>query len=339
MTLIILEPASMSNMLKNVVSLDKSYDIYLTMAWGEGNHGISGHIYEVIEYYFILSGNGIKTGILLCEDIDWPMFKRCITTKYTCTDVEILNIYRDTTFHNRPTCVRGKNILFVDGTLKRNIVANGTILCFKNIISFRCSPHDTFYDLPYKNITVLQDRRVYNDIDNKHATHYVKKVMLSRYKDQPVECENTGLLYLTSNCRKLDPEYLRLCLDKYKFDKYIIATNQPERYQEAVEGISVTFPELPISNIFSKFNTYIYTPTDAVLNPHCGCFDCSPRFIVECEYYNKSVIYHDIDDTYLSMDTGLKTRMDDISQKFDTLALRSDDNITSLVRNIINEST
>lgn len=324
-------------MLKNVVNLDRSYDLYLTMGWGEGNHGVSGHIYEVIEYYFILSENGFKTGILLCEDIDWNLFKRCITTKYICTDIEISNIYRDTTFHNRPSCVRGKNILFVDGTLKRNIVANGTILCFKNIICFRCSPRDTFHDLPYKNITLLQDTRVYNDKDNEHAIHYVKKLLLNRYKDQPVTCENTALLYLTSNCRKLEPEYLRSCLEKYNFGKYIIATNQPEWYQDAVEGISVSFPKMPISNIFSKFNTYIYTPISD--QSGCGCFDCSPRFIVECDHYNKNVIYHDIDDIYLSVDTGLKTRMKDISHKPEALYLKSDDNIISLIRNTINEST
>ena len=48
---------------------------------------------------------------------------------------------------------------------------------------------------------------------------------------------------------------------------------------------------------------------------------------------------NDIDDIYLSVDTGLKTRMEDISHKPEALSIKSEDRIISLVRNIINEST
>ena len=37
----------------NLLKLDKSYDLYLSMTWNKrNNHGISGHVYEIIDYIF-----------------------------------------------------------------------------------------------------------------------------------------------------------------------------------------------------------------------------------------------------------------------------------------------
>ena len=323
-------------MSSNILHLDTSYDIHLTMSWiPDGNHGVSGHIYEIIDYYLLLTSVGMKVGILICEDIDWRMLKSMITTKYEIEENELTGIRKNITFSDRPTCVRGRNILIVDGQLSRSIVRNGTILCFKNILTFRCSPHDTHYDLPYNNVTLLQDNRVYDDSDSNIAIDYKKKILFSRYNKTTRVSGDVSMLYLTSNCRKLDPVYLRDCLDTNKASKYLILTNTPERYRDHINQMYVSYPDLPVPNLFNSFDTYIYTKTDAVLNPDCGCFDCSPRFIAECTHYNKKVIYHDIDKSYLQKDTGLKWRRHDIETDFASVYLRPDDLIVDIVHNII----
>jgi hypothetical protein len=86
---------------------------------------------------------------------------------------------------------------------------------------------------------------------------------------------------------------------------------------------------MPVENIFEKFDTYIYTPTK-------GSFDCSPRFIAECKYYNKNIIYHDIDENYLNVDTGLKFRKYDIDNNFKSLLLNENDEIVSILKKYLN---
>ena len=118
----------------------------------------------------------------------------------------------------------------------------------------------------------------------------------------------------------------------YKFEKYIILTNQPDLYKDKLKDLkNISFPEMPLDNIFEKFDTYIYTPTYSVTKKELGCFDCSPRFIAECKFYDKEVIYHDIDGQYLDVDTGLKYRKYDIDNCFESIHLADNDDIINII--------
>ena len=85
---------------------------------------------------------------------------------------------------------------------------------------------------------------------------------------------------------------------------------------------------MPVNNIFEKFNTYIYTPTR-------DKFDCSPRFIAECNFYKKGILYHNINEDYLKIDTGLRYRKYDIENDFKSITLQDDDNIIKIIKSII----
>ena len=320
------------------LKLNRNYDLFLSMTWNnDNNHGISGHLYEILEYYLVLSQN-MKIGILICEDLDWKTIKKAIKSKYNINNNEINKIKSNITFANRPKGVIGKNILFVDGGFTRTSLRDGIILSFNNIFSFRCSNKDFHYNLPYKNVTLLQDQRVYNDEDNKIAINYKKKIKFDIYNKIKKVKTDTALLYVTTNCRKLCSNYLLDVVMQYKFKKYIILTNQPELYQEQFKNIkNVTFPAMPLDNIFEKFDTYIYTPTYSVTKQELGCFDCSPRFIAECNYYEKDIIYHNIDKKYLEIDTGLKYRKFDIENNFNSIILKDNDNIIDIIRNEISK--
>ena len=315
------------------LKLDRSYDLFLSMTWNnDNNHGVSGHLYEILEY-FILLNKQFKIGILICEDMCWYTIEKAIKTKYNIDQKLIKKIKDNTFFHNRPKYVTGKNILFVDGGFTRTSLRDGIALSFDKLFSFRCSNKDFHYNLPYKNINLLQDQRVYNDKDNKIAIDYKKKIKFNIYKDIKKIKTETALLYVTTNCRKLCSNYLLDIVMEYKFKNYIILTNQPKIYQEQFKNIkNVTFPAMPLDNIFEKFDTYIYTPTYSVTKKELGCFDCSPRFIAECNYYDKEVIYHNIDENYLNIDTGLKYRKLDIKNNFESINLKNNDKIIDILK-------
>ena len=313
----------------NYLKLDKSYDLFITMTWsGDTDHGVSGHLYEIIEYYQLLK-NHFKVGILICEDLSWEVIKKAISTKYNLNQTQITNIKNNITFANRPKYVVGRNILFVDGGFTRTMLRYGVALLFDNIFSFRCSNLDFHYNLPYKNVTLLQDNRVYNDEDNKISINYKKKIKFDIFKDIQKPIYDTALLYITTNCRKLCDDNIIDVVLQYKFDRYVILSNNNINYKEKFKLFkNINFPEMPVENIFEKFNSYIYTPTR-------DKFDCSPRFIAECRFYNKDVIYHDINENYLKIDTGLKYRKYDIENDFKSINLEEDDNIIEIIQNII----
>jgi hypothetical protein len=311
------------------LKLDKSYDLFISMTWsGDTNHGVSGHLYEIIEYYLLLKSH-FKIGILICEDLPWNVIEKCINSKYNLSQDEVKNIKANIIFANRPKYVVGKNILFVDGGFTRTMLRYGVTLLFENIFSFRCSNMDYHYNLPYKNITLLQDDRVYNDEDNKISINYKKKIKFDIFKDIKKPSVDAALLYITSNCRKICDDYLIDLIMQFKFDRYVVLSNDNEKYKEKFKLFkNIDFLTMPVDNIFEKFNTYIYTPTK-------DRFDCSPRFIAECNFYNKDVIYHNIDNDYLKIDTGLKYRKYDIQNDFKSILLQHNDDIIKIIKNNI----
>jgi hypothetical protein len=299
--------------MSKILILDQSYDIWLSYTWSSNNHGICGHTFEVIDYYFILK-NYFKVGILLAEDIDWEVFEKSISTKYSVTELELAELKRDTVFNNRPTLVKGKNILFTDG----GVINNSSItLLFDNIFYFACGNKE-IKDNEKQNVFILQDNRVYDPVKT-NGIDYKKKILFSKLL--PItNSDNCALVYSTKNCRQVD-NYEEL-LD-YGLDLLVI-TNKENIPNIDHPRIKLLTP--PINNLFERFSAYIYTPTPRK-------WDCSPRFIAECNYYNKEVIYHNID--YYDIDLGLYWRKWDIENDFDSINLTSDDALIKILSSII----
>ena len=293
---------------------NENTDIWLTYSWSNNNHGICGHTYEVIDYYLLLK-DFFKVGILLAEDIDWPLFKKAITAKYDLTETELAIIEKRTVFSNRPKLVHCSNILFTDGGIRS--LQGKTILAHK-IIHFACGD-DELQDHENENVYVLQDRRIYKDCLN--GLDYKKKINFSRYKEQ-----NKGrdqiLLYGTKNCRHIPDQVFHELLDQYD-GEFICLTNQENRPSWFLPRMK--FLEMPVDDLFEKFQTYIYTPVPRK-------FDCSPRLIAECEFYGKKVIYHGIN--YWEEDKGLYWRKWDIDNNFESLSLDREDAIIDILRDV-----
>ena len=298
--------------MSKIAQLDPSYDIWLSYSWSNNNHDICGHTYEVIDYFYILK-KYFKVGILLCEDIDWNTFQCAIENKYSFTEQEIQEYKNNTVFFDRPTLVKGKNILFTDG----GIVNTGNVtLLFDNIFYFACGNKE-IKDNNKRNVWILQDNRVYDPV-KLNGIDYKKKILYDKLKTIK-NSKSYALVYATKNCRHID-DYQDLLV----YGKDIIAITNKENRPMDTPGIRFVLP--PVDNLFEQFDTYIYTPVSRK-------WDCSPRFIAECKYYNKQVIFHNID--YWDEDLGLYWRNWDIENDFNSLYLKDSDEIVTILKGII----
>jgi len=289
--------------MSKIVNLS-SYELVITYSWHKNsNHGICGHTYEVIDYFYILN-KYFKCCIFLGE-LQWNVFEK-ILDKYNFSNNEIKIIKENTICKYKPLILKGNNILIVDGG--HQLIENNSLF-FKSISMFPCGNRN----IPNteKNINIFADTRIY-----KFGEHYVKKILLSKLKT-PKKSKKRTLLYGTSNCRLISLDYINKLNDKYLIiQDFKNETNNNIEYKIA-----------PVDNIFEEFDKYVYTSVPRK-------FDCSPRFIVECKYFNKEVIY-DLD-YEIEEDIGLYWRLYDIKNNFKSLELNNNDNIIKLLSKVIN---
>ena len=290
-----------------------NYDLIFTTSF-ECDMGVSGHLYEMIEYFHICSNSNISCAILLSDGIKRETFQKAVTEKYNFNEHELTYMFDRVIECFSPKILRVNNICVVDGTSR----FNAAIIYTKNMFLLRCSDKDYTYFSNHKTILkthLLQDFKVYTERYkdlNIEVINYVKKVLWSRYK-KDFNCNlNTALIYLTSKCRPFEPEKVKKLIDKYNFDEYLVISNVPKEY-ESLKCDKVKVEKPPINNLFSKFSTYIYTPVARKL-------DCSPRFIVECAASGKNIIY-EID----YFDPGLEARKNDIAEDINKVLLDEDD--------------
>ena len=300
-------------------------ELCISAAWvtdSEWSHGVSGHIYEIIEYFYILSKKYNTTILLGDPSMNETWFRRVIQGKYNFNQSEVDDIITNTIFCDKPPkYVIGNKILFVDGCLVK-MQACSIRLFFDKIYSFKCSKYEQLASLEAYNVTPLLDYRVYSTVCNDDieiGINYVKKMLLDKYKLN-VSDSNDAMLYLTKNCRLLPVNEVTNIIEKYsgEFDNFIIITDS-----DIYNDLPATILKPPVDDIFTKFNTYIYTPTTMK-------WDGSPRFPVECKFNQKNIILEGIDDIYLSHDKGLMYRLHDI-QSLDNIKLTQDDIILDII--------
>lgn len=271
----------------------KKYKIVITSS-SETHHGVSGHLFEMIEYFiFLREYKNIDACILLSDGTELSVLLDAAKDKY---DFDIDAHKSNIIYHPKPKCIIANTILVVDGSLR----FNGADILAKNKLLFRCADDDIIRD----DWTVLQDNDLYDDLPN--SVHYKKKIFFDLYKNIDEAPKNTAMLYLTSNCRAINPLDIDEMVGDY--ENYVVLTNTPDKYNNSI-GI-------PVKNMWSLFDTYIYTDT-------AKKFDCSPRFIMECLFYNKRVVYN-ID----YVDDGIEVRLRD---GIDKISLREDDEICSRI--------
>ena len=187
---------------------------------------------------------------------------------------------------------------------------------FDNILYFACGNRE-IKDTDQENVYVLQDDRVYEPV-KRNGINYKKRILFDKLK--PIgPSKDQVLLYATKNCRNID-SYEEFA----QYGDSILAITNKENRPNDEEGFTFVLP--PVADIFEQFTTYVYTPVNRK-------WDCSPRFIAECKYYGKEVIYHNIN--YWDIDHGLRIRKWDIDNDFESIYLTPNDSIINIVKDII----
>jgi hypothetical protein len=258
-----------------------------------------------------------NVGIFLAE-LNYDIIEQSIRTKYNFTEEEIADILNNCIFNvgSKPIIIKANTIIFTDGGYSR--LLNFSVFA-KHVILFSCG------DKNIKNNTkinwhILQDSRVYEDAE-VNSKHYIKKILFNRLKTIDDKISKKTLLYVTENCRDISDQDINHLFNRS--EEFIVISNNNTKYQyyNNVESLKP-----PVRNIFEQFTKYIYTPI-------ARQWDCSPRLIAECKFYNKEVEYFKID--YLDIDLGLKFRKQDIEDNFDSLFLTDNDEIINIIKGII----
>lgn len=263
---------------------------------GYSGHGISGHLREVLDYYIYFKEyfNSVQL-CLFPEDIQ--NVRSIIETQYTINE-EFFNILET------PKILYGKYVFFVDGHSNDLFLSPS-----KN--AFRCV-NET--ELNYFT-NVFQDSRIYEDLPN--SIHYVKKINFDYYKEIKKSKHRT-LLYLTSNCRMISEQEILRIRKKYPGMRFLIISDVDKPY---FHFDNAEFRYVPVDNLFEEFDTYMYTEVKDACHG-----DCSPRFIAECKFYGKEVIYEN-----LTSSPGLEIRKYDIEHNFEKLFLTKNDPLADYI--------
>jgi len=242
-----------------------------------------GLFYYSYEYFRFLNDHNIKSRLII--------FLREKDTKEIC-----LNILKSKYIN-----VDDHNIIFISQFSKLNSFNNTILIMGKsqihhafnmchstlyspifkynlknalnnNLIIIHNENYDNFneevkYFKPQK-LTHLNDKNIY---PNFEGIQYRKKIYFDIYK-KPLKEESKTLFNGSNN-----QYYEDVLTVIHKYNKPIIVVDKFKNDQYKKNQIL-----LPVENILEKFDKYVYTKS---------FFDPAPRFIQECFYFGKEVIY------------------------------------------------
>ena len=317
----------LSSKIKSIID----YDLVISTSWHNPNnneapeHGISGHTFEMIEYFWYTKMY-MNSCLLWTETMNEELLLSVLESKYNFNEKEIEIILSHSIYMFRPKILRVKNILLVDGSINRD---KGIVLIYDHMFLFSCGSRDNHL-ISNKKITILQDYRIYES--GARTKNYKKKILFNRLKSVR-NVKHQSFLYLTTNCRYLSVDEVKKCIKSFDHifahchDRgWIIGTNNIDTYSSLEKDGYAKVKKLPIENFMEEFNHYVYTPVERR-------FDCSNRLLAECKYYDKIISLYNVDDDYLEQDLGLKYRLEDIKDLDSISLIRKDrDEIIDILR-------
>lgn len=301
----------------------RGYEVILTFS---PTDEITGHIFEVFDYYLFLR-DYFKVGMLFIGSISLDKLKDAFEDKYI---VPFAQIEEDLIFYTLDDVKTGKNIfcfdsktfvLVCDGNIHAMQAYRITFLT-KLLYGFMCFSGEQlisgYGNTMFSHMTYLADYRIYtNRIVGFKTIDYVKKLPFKHYKKHSRIFDNTGMMYMTFQCRKISPYTVLDYFWKSKCSKALLVVPKILDQYENLEGVEQVVA--PVKNFFSQFDTYIYTPV-------ARHFDCSPRLVTECYMQGKNVL---VDLDYV--DLGLQTRLKDCQTSLQSLDLCDGDQIVGII--------
>lgn len=299
-----------------MIKIDEKYDVVLTYS---PISEITGHVFECFDYYLFLR-QFCNVGIVFFNGLPKEKLKIAWNSKYIVPFTEVENnlILVDIAPYHSYIVQFGKNtkVILADGNLKA-LEKYNIILYTKHLFGFMSREDVCIGAKLNTGITYLQDYRIYGKNKYYKSFDYVKKLPFKFYKKSTKVFDNTGLIYMTYNCRRISPDAVEYYHKLSKCNKTYLAVPYKLQAYNSIDGVVQI--EVPIDDFFNKFDIYIYTPVNVK-------FDCSPRLVTECFMQGKKVIkelnYYDV---------GLETRYNDCINNLESLNLTENDNILALL--------
>lgn len=277
--------------------ISPEYDVVLTYS---PIIEITGHLFECFDYYLFLRER-YRVGILLFNGMPVQALRTAFESKY---NVEFGHIEKD--------------LMLVDGASRENMVDvyvppktfllvadgnfkaagyNGIHFMARRLFGFLCEPDPGEFPGMPRNVTYLQDYRIYGRNTLHSSIDYVKKLPFKYYRKCAQVNEKIGMMYMTYVCRKVGPEVIADYFRRSGCSRSMLVV--PYMLPEYDDIFGIEQVVAPVDGFFDKFGTYIYLPVQRK-------FDCSPRLVTECCMHGKK-IFMDLDYS----DPGLETRLAD----------------------------
>jgi hypothetical protein len=239
---------------------------------------VDGLFYYSYEYCSYLNEAGIDSQVVVVchRNFSKDDYINAISSKY----IHCKNIIFDilTPSNNDITLIMGRSMItlsWIDFTSYHSIQQNTLRKLFsKKIISVYSENHPDKYPLAIEfylpeKIIDLCDTEVY---PNGVGEHFEKTINFNIFKTYT---DNVQFEYLFLGTNEKYYATVKKIIDKYH--NHGILSYNANYIDKKLNNIFV-----PVKNLMSLFNTYVYTK---------NTFDPAPRLIQECKYYNKNMIY------------------------------------------------
>ena len=300
-----------------MIEIDSKYDVILTYS---PISEITGHVFECFDYYLFLR-NYYKVGILFMEGLNMQQLKTAFESKYVFKfdDIEndIMQLDHQTLIKERIYKFGPKTVVILcDGNI-RSLADKNIFLATNKLLGFMCGQYN-FEQVKINNhITYLQDYRIYGENKYFKSYDYVKKLPFQYYRQIHREKQNVGMMYVTYACRKITPDVIKQYHEMSGCSRSLLVVPYKLEEYDCIDDVDQVLA--PLDNFFEQFDIYIYTPVERK-------FDCSPRLVTECIFYNKEVL---INLNYV--DIGLQTRYNDAKNNIRSLQLDDNDEIREII--------
>jgi len=279
-------------------------ELILMYTWdikGRYDNNICGHMYEIIDYYWILK-DWFNIKIIFPNNYDLEL----ILNKYSFTLEEKIELSNCIIPRPKSGIVKTKNgnglVLIVDGNLGK---FDGVIYGIP--IQFSCGK-DCLIPKDKMKWYLLHDKRILseskfegiNENPPIKTFNYNKRILFDYLKQytryNPKYELDHFLFYLTKNCKYQTEEQINKIINEYILDFQLITIivdydfnlELLDRPKNSIQFIDIRKNPIPIFAI--PFTIYIYTDTK-------NRWDCSNRLITECKFYERKVLflnkYHD----------------------------------------------
>jgi hypothetical protein len=214
-----------------MIVIDSKYKVVLTYS---PIIEITGHIFECFDYYLFLR-QYCKVGILFFSGLNLDKLEVVFNSKYNVDFNEIKDdLIQITDINPKYTTIikfgKDTRVILADGNIK-SLEYNNIILATTKLYGFLCAYYDFHLIKLNKNITYLQDYRIYNKNQYFKSINYVKKLPFKYYKKSNKIYDNTGMMYVTYMCRKVTPDIIEQYHLMSKCDKtYLIVPYKLPEY-------------------------------------------------------------------------------------------------------------